>query len=551
MTQTQGSDSSAHAPHAIRSRHIGLALLGLVMTGLGIYSFTRWRTVNHDLTAKPTRSSTNAPIPASVSSLQLSASVPYSTVASALANSIPAEFSDSGRQNVCVDVNEQVQQTIQSVAPGGDIGNFLGKAVGAVTKIVTQVVTLNQLRHVCQDVDYRVNIRRDGAPTAGVSPSGSSLRITVPISISGEVGFSGDLAKALAMDKKSFRGSIIAFVDVSGDLGTDWCPTVQANADFAWTDKASLEIVHNVWISIDGSTGPKIRDALTEAAKKLPAAVNCSQVKAAILPTWHSYSWPINNDKSVLAYVNLTPTAAGFSGLKYGPDCLRFAIELKATTEISSAPSHPPAIPSVLPALNRIGETSDTLRLSLPLRGRYSDLTHTLQPFLTSRDFAADSPAGRATVHIREVTVYPSGNSLVVGVNFNANFPHRLERVSGWVYVLGDPVLDEKSQTLKLHNVRFTRDIDNSLWKLVSAVFQGPIQQAIEQEAYLDLREPIRALRVRARNDLTKSAADQGIQLSLSDSFIGLKQVNLTNDAIEILVGLEGTGDVTVMNLKP
>ena len=141
---------------------------------------------------------------------------------------------------------------------GGDILNWLGSVVGQATKFITQVVTVNQLRHVCQDVDYRVAIHRDGPVTISAAPSGSALRISVPITVSGEAGFSGDVAKAVALDRKSFRGSILAFADVTADLGSDWCPKVQVTPDFIWRDKAQLEVAGKFWITIDGTTGPKI-----------------------------------------------------------------------------------------------------------------------------------------------------------------------------------------------------------------------------------------------------------------------------------------------------
>jgi uncharacterized protein DUF4403 len=87
------------------------------------------------------------------------------------------------------------------------------------------------------------------------------------------------------------------------------------------------------------------------------------------------------------------------------------------------------------------------------------------------------------------------------------------------------------------------------LASIVSAIFRGPIQTTLEQKAYLDLKEPIKALRVRVKTDIASEADKQGIAIALDDTFAGLKQINIGDKMLEIVVGLEGTADVTVARI--
>jgi hypothetical protein len=168
---------------------------------------------------------------------------------------------------------------------------------------------------------------------------------------------------------------------------------------------------------------------------------------------------------------------------------------------------------------------------------------------MDGQDFAGETPAGKARVRVKQVTVYPSGTRLVVGMQFAAHFENRIADVDGWVYVAAEPWLDESTQTLKLRNISYTRDLDSKLWSVLSAIFRGPIQTALEQKAYLDLREPIKALRTRMKTDLASEANKQGIAIALDDSFAGLKQINIGEKMLEIVVGLQGTADVTVARI--
>ena len=238
---------------------------------------------------------------------------------------MPSSFNANGRQQVCADLNEAVQQTIQKRI-GGDVGKILGGAV----RFITQVVTVNQLRHVCQDVDYTVSVDRTSPVT--VSPAVNSAHVSTNVTISGQAGFSGDVAKALKLDRKNFRGGVEVFADLAFDVDENWCPKINGTANFRWTDKAQLEIVHNVWLGIEGQVGDKIKDRLNAAIAQLQSKLHCDTVTDAVRKNWHPYSIPIDVPAlgSSKVALNFQPQTAGFSGVSYGKDDLRFALAVGA-----------------------------------------------------------------------------------------------------------------------------------------------------------------------------------------------------------------------------
>jgi hypothetical protein len=126
---------------------------------------------DHILSEKPPRSATSPEIPIASSSVAATATIAYSALTDALNKEVPATFNADGRQQVCADLNEAVRQTVQKKV-GGDVGKIVGKAA----KVVTQVITVNQVRHVCQDVDYKVTVTRTAPVT--VSRSGDKVHIS-------------------------------------------------------------------------------------------------------------------------------------------------------------------------------------------------------------------------------------------------------------------------------------------------------------------------------------------------------------------------------------
>ncbi len=99
----------------------------------------------------------------------------------------------------------------------------------------------------------------------------SSLRISVPIIISGKGGFRGDGAKLLGLDEKNFRASAQAYSNIDFNLATPSCVKPKVTSDFRWIEGAKAEIVGGVWINIANTVEGELRaklhdiDALVES----------------------------------------------------------------------------------------------------------------------------------------------------------------------------------------------------------------------------------------------------------------------------------------------
>ena len=494
-----------------------------------------------DVSAKPTQASaTAAPLPTTTSNIGAGASVTLNALSFALTAALPSSFEANGRQNVCADLNEVVQQQIQKKI-GGDVGKWLSRAV----RIVTQTVSVNQLRHVCQDVDYTVSVSRTSPVT--VSPAINAVHVSTDVTISGQAGFSGDVAKALKLDRKNFRGGVEVFADLALDVDEHWCPKITGAANFRWTDKAQLEIVHNVWLGIEGQVGDKIRDRLNAAIAKLQRKLRCDDVTTAVSKAWRPYSIPLNVPAlgASQLFLNFTPQSARFSGVSYEKDDLRFALAIAAQTQLTTIPAPPPQAPT-LPPLKRIPASSDAISMTVPIRLDYGALSDATRSFLKGRTFAADLPMGHVAVTVDDVQTYPSNGQLAFGVHFAAKTNHQFFDTKGIVYLLSAPQLDPTHQVVRFTDVSFTTITDNAVWSSVTTLFQSTIKTELEQNAVIDLKPKIADLRAQIQKQLSAAAAKQGIALSLEQDYIGLQSVQLDDHYVTVLAVLKGAADLVV-----
>lgn len=551
-----------------------------------------------ELSEKPLEKA-SAAIPTKAPSLiTLNAIFPYGMISKALTDALPTNTPISGGQQFCMDVTDTVQQSVNRIVPGdnGDVGNFLKKAVGAVAKVVTDIVTVQRVRNLCTDLHYQANITRSGPVT--VTPMPNGLRLTVPVSVDGSAGLGGDLAAWLKLDKKNFRGGILAIADIEMNIGEDWCPLIKATPDFNWTDKAQFEVAHNFWIDVDSQAGPKIKEAMQDAALKIPSLISCERVKDLVAPVWHTYEVPLPAIMGQAGLVSITPQRVGFSGLSYTPAGAQLALMLTAETEVkldtagtipptprpkqtpvtkspdstkrpqlqiervalrmpvAKPPGEPPVIalnskPLELPRLEKISAQQNALNLSIPVIASYSSIDRLVADHVVGKVFQGDAGGSVATAKILKTTVYPSGDRLVIGVQFESKVtkPKSLAP-QGWVYVVAKPQFDVATQTLTLTNVVFSRAIDNDFWNALSFLFQSKIRAAITDAAKLDLRKDITAARAVLRKQLLDGAAKEGINLALDDQFLGVTGLALTQDGIQIVLSLKGTSNIIVLN-KP
>ncbi len=520
----------------------------LIAMSLGLLAITatsRAGLFDHELSAKPPRTSgqqapRRQPTPSSIGA---SAFITYQTLTEALSSALPTNFDASGRQSVCADLNEVVQQSVTQRI-GGDVGRF----VGQVAKYVTKIVTVNQVRHVCQDVDYKVQVARTAPVT--VSPGVNKIHVVTNVSIIGQAGFSGDLAKALALDKKNFRGGIEGNADVSLDLDEHWCPHLGVTAGYRWTDKGQLEIIHNVWLGIEGQVGDKLKDQINGAIAKLQSSLTCDTVTKALADIWHPYSLavPLPDLPGNSAYVNFMPTSAGFSGVAYSPTGLGVALALAGAIEVTTSPAAQPG-GSNLPPLTRIPATSDKIAIVLPVRIGYDDASGAALAYLKGHAFDADTPAGHIKAKVTSVELYPSNGRLALALGFSASTPRRFFDTAGTVYLLAEPLLDAGQQVVKLKNVSFTAVVDNALWSTLAEIFNGPIKTFIEQRALYDLKPRLADLRSKLQSQLVEASAKQKIVLALKQDFVGLESINLDDKSLNVVVEFDGEANLVVRQI--
>ena len=309
------------------------------------------------------------------------------------------------------------------------------------------------------------------------SPNGTGLKVSVPIHFSGEVGFPGDVARVLAINKKSFDGDIEAYLDISCSVDEGWQPHLNVKPGFDWKNRAEIELVGGVWIHIAEHLNDPLNKALEKAANEMRSRISGVGLKAAVEKVWKAQALSIKQNGATLGYCNVRPTGAFFSGVSAQPEQLVFDVGVSGSAQFSDKPnpSTPEALP--LPPLRPEPLPGNQVHLFVPIEASFNAMRLAAIEALKRSEFTSETFLGKATLAVKDVEIYGRKDHIVIGLKFEVRFGKRLFDERGWVYLTTKPILDVGKQELRLEDPKVTRIVNNELWKVLSVPLRRPAQQ--------------------------------------------------------------------------
>jgi hypothetical protein len=376
----------------------------------------------------------------------------------------------------------------------------------------------------CVGTHFSWNAARDAMTLS--APNSNTLRVSVPISFSGQGGFRGDGCRVLSCNAKNFQGSLVANIDLSPSIDKDWCPRLDANVSYAWVSNPRVEIVGRVWVDVTGSVNGKIQESLGDIRQAAQRALDCGKVKPEFQKVYGSRTYPVKLPDGQSMHVNFRPSGLGQSGLFIDQNSLRVSALLQGTLEVSGTPLSPEQLP--LPTLAKIPAVPPQVNVAVAVKAPYEALTKAATAALAGKTFEGAAAQGKAKVTVKGVEIYPSGERVVVGLKVAADLPTRWLDVSGDVYLFAKPVVDSATK-VRLADIGFARKLDNEIWSLGTALFEKQIIDALASVAVYDFANDIANAKKSLQEALARPATAPGVRATLDDVSIGVGRVAVTD----------------------
>lgn len=362
----------------------------------------------------------------------------------------------------------------------------------------------------------------------------NTLKITVPISFKGNVGLQGSVPAALTLNKKNFDGEIQFFVNTAFSVTKDWCPKIDLTVTHSWISNPQIEIMDNVYISLTGLTDKYLKEIENDVSKIISKQVNCEMIKDPVNKHWKHYGIALPALANGKQYqLNINPSSASLSSLKVSKDTLSLYVGLKGNLSLNDKIIN---TTSTLPLLEEQAETPSEVKVFLPLLIKYEDIEYTANKYLKDSNVVLKPDIAfnqKATVKLKEMSFYPNGDEVVVGVRLKAKLPGNLLPVSGWVYLVGKPVMTNNKK-FELQDIDFSMTVDNKFYPTISTLFKPLIINEIKKQTTRDLTDSI----INVQNKLLEKANSfrhKEIGFSISEIDFGVYDIILDKDEIAII----------------
>ena len=177
----------------------------------------------------------------------------------------------------------------------------------------------------------------------------------------------------------------------------------------------------------------------------------------------------------------------------HGTQVVQTSVNLVMEPKVLSG-SRPASTQVPLPTLQLAPLALEGFHLALPITIEYSRINQRLEQEMVGQVIQA--PLGNS-IRIDGVQLYGSGDRLILALRVSGG-------VNGTIYTAGTPVFDEGLGVLRFLDLDYTMDTRNVLVRSANWMFQQNILSSLQENAFIDLSDELKALRSRLGSALTR-----------------------------------------------
>lgn len=272
--------------------------------------------------------------------------------------------------------------------------------------------------------------------TSGVSLYGRGDRVFGAVSIHGVAEGQG-ANRFTARIHGETEATATVEVEARPQLRKDWSLDLNFSDSFRWSEPPYLHVLGRD-IPLAEYAEPRIKTQLDRVRSRAIAAARRIDLRDKAAKAWAQAFEPISLAAEPPTWLQLTPQAAAFAGVRASSKTLSGTLELAGTAETVIGGAPPAVSPTALPSLGTDVSTPGSFELVLPVRISYNTLRRGIQQALSAL------PKNNA---IRDVQIYPSAGKLVVGLRIAA--ASEPDPAAGeWIYLSGKPRVDTDKKTI-------------------------------------------------------------------------------------------------------
>ena len=405
-----------------------------------------------------------------------------------------------------------------------------------------------------------------------VSGRVDTVYFKVPLRFDGTAGVDGDAAKALGLNDVDFHGAVDATIGLRLDLDDRWCPVVNSDIQYRWTESPKVRWAGGIDIGIQSKLDETIAEQLADIDEKIKSSIDCDAFRRQISEHWRVHSFPLelptsppsdvvstqSNDSAssaspadadsdsnkALLFLNLRPQSMKFSGVRTEADRVGVSFILESETSVDA--DAVTDLPGELPALQRTDYAVGQTKFEIPIRLPYGYLERYARDEVVGRTFTSNQSSSDLAVTVNEIEFFSSEEGLTIGLTFDADLPATTRNTIGQLYLTTVPVIDTFNRTLTLSDTSLSPVLDSAVWQLLTSIFENQIIRAIEKKTVIELGQQLDDLESKLAAQLSSPERTGGLLVTAERPSIQLIAMVPQDDALVIRVEFSTELDIDV-----
>lgn len=391
------------------------------------------------------------------------------------------------------------------------------------------------------DNGLRLNARIARSGDLSLSVERGALVTTVPVSTDIDV-LGPRLKQAMHIDcvLQLTARSLLSLTD-------HWGLRARTTLSYTWTEPPTLR-VGPVELPIRRLIEARLDEQLQRAADRVDQSLaERDPLRRRLEQLWTRLREPVPLKGG--AWLSVRPVSLVAGELELRADGIHLDMGLAGQMRLLVGDEPEPAPESALPD-RTASDGPSRLSLQVPIQLPWAMLEQTLREALVGRRQPISVPGTEQTVDltVREVGVYPSGDSVVLALGYELDGPSTPLDGRGTLYLSGVPVIDRERQELRLEDLAAAVQSDQTAVQAASWLLTSGGLAALEDRLRVPLAQRLAEVRERIESGISASDGRPAALEGRLDE-LSLTGVVPTEDALVVMALARGALSVELSML--
>ncbi len=358
------------------------------------------------------------------------------------------------------------------------------------------------------------------------------LRVDLPLKVWIEKGI-GALG---AYTYKSSEFKLTMSFHLVYSVSNDWkLITKTFKNGYTWTQKPSLNFV-TIQLPITPLVEKILDKKQGDYAKLIDDQISKNlKLKDDMIKVWNQHKEPQKVSDSYNTWLAIIPQAIFASPFTQDENYIKSSFHLKALVRscIGSDSALKTPVTYQLPPLIYKNLAADSFKLYTMVTIPYSEASQIAKKKFVDQEFSFNN--GKYNINIHNIALYNNQGKLMIETDISGSF-------NGKTYIQGELYYQADRRTVRMRNLAFDLQTKNIFHKAASWLFNGKIEQNLEEKFEMPVGELL---------DYCSQSADQALNrnqngMRLSGKLSQLTPTHLSSKDSSILLILLATGQLAI-----